>query len=174
MYGGAKLPRRLWCPSAAVGQPREQLKERPRGLGDEINRSFDAGLEWINSVDATLFAEADVPLVFAQADGNIANFIWDQGRCGLVDFEDCGASDRGFEIADLIEHASTWLTGVLNAEDLLHHLALDEALTSRVRQARPLMALLWLVMLLPGNRGHDRNPAGSLERQARRVLQLLA
>ncbi len=170
----ARLPRRLWDPAAAVDQTREKLKATPRGHGLVVNRSLDAGLDWIKSADALPFARADVPTVFGQADGNIGNFIWHKGRCGLVDFEDCGASDRAFEIADLIEHVSTSLTGVLQADDLLRHLALDEALDRRVRKARRLMALYWLIALLPGNQGHDRNPVGSTERQARRVLTLLA
>jgi hypothetical protein len=33
---------------------------------------------------------------------------------------------------------------------------------------------VWLLMLLPGNAGHARNPAGSVERQADRLLSLLA
>ncbi|MGH3363682.1 MAG: phosphotransferase [Nocardioidaceae bacterium] len=169
----ASLPRRLWSPAEAVTHLRGSVQEQPSDVGSGVRRAFAAGSEWIGSPEATVFAEQEVPLVFAQADGNLANFIWDGSRCGLVDFEDSGASDRAFEIADLVEHVSAWLTGVLDAERLLEYLGLDAALSDRVRDARRVMALFWLVMLLPGNPGHHRNPVGSVDRQAERLLGLL-
>jgi hypothetical protein len=42
-----------------------------------------------------------------------------------------------------------------------------------VREYRRLYALFWLMLLLPGRPGHDRNPPGTLERQAARLLLLL-
>lgn len=92
--------------------------------------------------------------MFAQADGNLANYLWDGECCRLVDFEDSGVSDRAYELVDLFDH--------------------DEALAGRVLRMRRLFATFWLLMLLPGNRAHHRNPAGSVERQAERTLVLLA
>ncbi len=43
----------------------------------------------------------------------------------------------------------------------------------RVREYRRLSALFWLMMLLPGSPAHRRNPPGTLERQAARLLHLL-
>jgi len=168
----AKLPRRLWGAVAAVGQLRTHGPP-PHGISDDLRLAYPAGMEWIGSADATRFAEADAPLVFGHADGNIANIIWNEGGCGLVDFEDSGASDIAFEIADLIEHPATSLAGVLDADALLGHLRLDKLSKHRLRQARKLMAVFWLIMLLPGGRSHERNPEGSVERQAQRVMELL-
>jgi hypothetical protein len=42
-----------------------------------------------------------------------------------------------------------------------------------VREYRRLSALFWLMMLLPGSPAHRRNPPGTLERQATRLLFLL-
>lgn len=169
----SNLPRRLWSAAEAVEDLRRQVQQRPEDISVEVRRSFEAGTEWIASAEATGFADAAPPPVFAQADGNLANFVWNGSSCGLVDFEDSGASDRAFEIADLVEHVSSWLTGVLNADALLHALGLDEPLAQRVQQARRVMALFWLIMLLPGHPGHPRNPAGSVDRQAQRLLHLL-
>jgi hypothetical protein len=95
-------------------------------------------------------------------------------RCRLVDFEDGGLSDQAFEIADLVEHLSTWLHGVVAAEELLPLLVSDPAAADRVLQARRVLAFYWLNLLLPGKPAHRRNPPGSCERQARRLLELLA
>jgi hypothetical protein len=51
-------------------------------------------------------------------------------------YEDGGLSDQAFEIADLVEHLSVWLRGVLVTEDLLRLLMLDPDAAERVRQAR--------------------------------------
>ncbi len=102
-----------------------------------------------------------------QGDGNIANFLWDGERCRLVDFEDGGLSDQAFEIADLVEHLSVWLRGVLATEDLLRLLVSDPDAGERARQARRVPAFYWLNMLLPGKPAHRRNPPDSCDRQAR-------
>ena len=84
-----------------------------------------------------------------------------------------GAGDRAFEIADLVEHVSSWLTGCLDSEEFLRHLALEAPLAKRVQLGRRLMASYWLVMLLPDNPAHHRNEPGSVNRQAEHVLRLL-
>jgi hypothetical protein len=85
-----------------------------------------------------------------------------------------GLSDQAFEIADLVEHLSVWLRGVLVTEDLLRLLLSDADAAECVRQARRVLVFTWLNMLLPGKPAHRRNPPDSCERQARRLLQLLA
>ena len=89
-------------------------------------------------VEASRVAFEDAPQVLAQGDGNIANFLWDGDRCRLVDFED---GDQAFEIANLVEHLSTWLQGVLVAEDLLQLLVLDPDDVERVLRARRVLAI---------------------------------
>jgi hypothetical protein len=56
---------------------------------------------------------------------------------------------------------------------LLGSFGLTAAEQVRVREYRRLCALFWLMMLLPGRPGHDRNPPGTPERQAARLLLLL-
>ncbi|MEV6522052.1 hypothetical protein AB0M43_08945 [Longispora sp. NPDC051575] len=47
-----------------------------------------------------------------------------------------------------------------------------EVCAGRFRAARRLAAALWLHMLLPGGPAARRNPPGTLDQQARRVLEL--
>ncbi|HEU0285906.1 MAG TPA: hypothetical protein VFR22_02610, partial [Nocardioidaceae bacterium] len=70
-------------------------------------------------------------------------------------------------------HIESWLTGAMDADALLGRLDLDAETLGRIRTARRMFALHWLVMLLPGKPGHLRNPPGSVERQAQRLLDLL-
>lgn len=56
---------------------------------------------------------------------------------------------------------------------LLGSFGLSAAEQVRVREYRRLCALFWLMLLLSGRPGHDRNPPGTLERQAARLLLLL-
>jgi thiamine kinase-like enzyme len=111
--------------------------------------------------------------VVALGDGNLDNVLWDGEVCRLIDWEEYGASDLAYEVADLVEHASSRLTRSLDVEELLADLDLDEAQLARLEQYRRLFACFWLMMLLPGNGGFARNPPGSTEDQARHVLALL-
>jgi hypothetical protein len=43
----------------------------------------------------------------------------------------------------------------------------------RIRAYRRLLATFWLLMLLPGGPSYRRNPPGTLQRQASRLLELL-
>jgi Ser/Thr protein kinase RdoA (MazF antagonist) len=169
-----RLPRRIWHPADAVAMLRAWGAGLPPNLQGDVRRAFVAGAEWIHSAEASRLAVEDDRQVLGQGDGNIANFLWDGERCRLVDFEDAGLSDPDFEIADLVEHLSTWLHGVVAAEELLPLLVSDPAAADRVLQARRVLAFYWLNMLFPGKPAHRRNPPGSCERQARRLLELLA
>jgi len=111
--------------------------------------------------------------VLGLADGNIGNVVCDGTTCRLVDFEDCGLSDPAFEVADLLEHLSVRVPVLVPPEQLVAAVGLDQAQRARCAAYRPLFAAFWLVMLLPGNRGFPRNPAGTTEDQARHLLALL-
>ncbi|GAA2376869.1 phosphotransferase [Dactylosporangium salmoneum] len=105
--------------------------------------------------------------VLGHTDPNLANYLWDGQRIRIVDFEDAGRSDREFELADLVEHLSArradW-TGFLTMFDLDGDRLLD---------ARRLYATFWLHMLRPGGPAEHRNPPGTLDQQAERLLNLL-
>jgi hypothetical protein len=112
-------------------------------------------------------------VVLGQGDANLANFLWDGTQIRIVDFEDSGPSDRAFELAVLVEHISAWSDAGLSADVLLALFDLTAAEQVKVREYRRLSALFWLMMLLPGSPAHRRNPPGTLERQAARLLLLL-
>lgn len=127
---------------------------------------------WLHGAEAAVL---DGPLperVFGLADGNIGNVLWDGERCRFVDFEDAGASDPAYEVADLLEHVTVWLPALVEPDRLLDALGLSGAQLERLERYRTLLSIFWLLMLLPGSPGHSRNPPGSLERQAGRVLAL--
>lgn len=168
------VPHRLWGAAEVVGHLRSRVETvEPAGLPVDVGDAYGAGAGWVRGTQAGHLARTEGHEVFAQADGNLANYLWDGSECRLVDFEDSGVGDRAFEIADLVEHVSVWLTGALDADDFLAHLDPEPVLAARVRDMRRLFALFWLDMLLPGNPAHDRNPPGSLERQAARLQSLL-
>lgn len=142
-------------------------------VGGRVAEALVAARTWTGTSEA---AELGGPLrerVFGLGDGNLANVLWDGEVCRVVDLEDCGASDPAYEVADLLEHVSAWLPGLVDPVDLVALLGLTAEQRSRVAGFRRMFAVFWLLMLLPGGPGHDRNPPGSLERQAERLLSLL-
>ena len=78
-----------------------------------------------------------------------------------------------FELAILTEHISVWSDARLDADDLLAMFDLTRTEQTRVQHFRRLAALFWLFMLRPGSSSSARNPPGTLERQADRLLRLL-
>ncbi len=111
--------------------------------------------------------------VIALGDGNLDNVLWDGEVCRLIDWEEYGVSDRAYEVADLVEHASSRLERRLDVQALLRELTLDGVQRERVEHHRRMFACFWLAMLLPGNRGWRRNPLGSTEAQARHLIELV-
>jgi Ser/Thr protein kinase RdoA (MazF antagonist) len=138
-----------------------------------VAEALSAATRWLHSAEAASLTGPPVDLVFTQSDGNLANVLWDGTTCRIVDFEDSGVSDRAYEVADLLEHVSASLRGVVDHDALTAALDLSDAQRHRLVTARRMFATFWLLMLLPGNPGHSRNPPGSLEHQAERVQTLL-
>ena len=136
-----------------------------------VGRALVAARGWLTSDDPDRDRVTDA--VLALGDGNLANVMWDGYTCRLIDFEDFGTSDIAYELADIVEHASSRLRNLVDVESLLGGFDLSGEQRARLAAFRQLMATFWLVMLLPGNRGFVRNPAGSTEDQARHVLALL-
>jgi hypothetical protein len=169
----SELPTRLWGAAEAMDGLRKVYAAGVGTVGScQVGGAVREAERWLASDEAGRLAVPADP-VFAQADGNLANFLWDGQGCCLVDFEDSGVSDRAYEVADLVEHVSVWLAGVMDAEELVSRLDLEPGQLIRVHRMRRLFATFWLYMLLPGNPAHHRNPPGSVERQAERVLGLL-
>ena len=107
------------------------------------------------------------------SDLNPANLLWDGTTCRLVDFEDGGLTDPAYELADHVEHLAGRLGGILDPEALVDAVGLSASERDRMRAYRPLWAVFWLVMLLPGNGGFGRNPPGTTESQANHLIALL-
>jgi hypothetical protein len=145
----------------------------PQALDDHglVHRAWQAGADWFSGGALDRLDVGDS--VLGQGDSNLANFLWDGLEVRIVDFEDSGPSDRAFELAVLVEHISAWSDAGLPADVLLGAFGLTAAEQVRVREYRRLCALFWLILLLPGGPAHDRNPPGTLDRQAARLLLLL-
>jgi Ser/Thr protein kinase RdoA (MazF antagonist) len=144
-------------------------------LGEDpvVHRARADGLAWFESALAASDGLIGRQNVLGQGDANLANFLWDGERVRLVDFEDSGPSDRPFELAVLAEHISCWNEAGMETERLISLFGLDEAERGRLTDCRRLSAMYWLLLLLPGGRASNRNPPGTLRRQAERLLALL-
>ena len=136
-----------------------------------VRRAWQAGAGWFFGGALELLNGGN--MVLGQGDPNLANFLWDGTQVRIVDFEDSGPSDRAFELAVLVEHISARSDAGLSADRFLALYDLTAAEQVEVREYRRLSALFWLMLLLPGGRAHHRNPPGTLERQATRLLLLL-
>ncbi|MFB9623611.1 phosphotransferase family protein [Nonomuraea helvata] len=163
-----------WGPATAVDKVRAWADKRP-DLGENplVRQAFRTGAAWLATAAPDRLTANPLPPVFGLADGNHANVLWDdhERRVRLVDWEDSGRSDRAFELGEISEHISR-LDGALDAERLLAHIDLAPGEVERVRDFRRLIALVWFLQLGPDGPATPRNPAGTLERQAARVLHL--
>lgn len=160
--------------TAFTRQVREMLAAIP-ALGDDpvVARAHAMGAAWLERAALEGHGHAGHPAVLGHGDPYLANYLWDGGRVQLVDFEDSGPSDRAFELAILTEHISAWSDARLDADEFLALFDLTRDEQTRVRDFRRLAALYWLIMLRPGGPSSARNPPGTLERQADRLLRLL-
>jgi len=158
-----------------------QLAGQGHDLGADlvVRKARSAGLDWMSwamaetgQLGASLDA-ASIPRVFGQGDANLANFLFDGERVRLVDFEDSGISERPFELAVLVEHISAWSDAGLAGERFISAFDLSVAERTRLADWRRLAALYWLLRLRPGGDAEQRNPPGTLRRQAERLLALL-
>lgn len=174
---GTELPERSTGPTLLRRYVREFAACRPYDLAPcqdtpLVRKALDAARELVASEDAEL--DRIVDPVAARGDGNLANYLWDGGSCRLVDFEEFGVSDLAFEAADSAEHASSRLGRLLDVEQFVDAMGLTQPQLERFAAFRALISTFWLVMMLPGNSGFARNPAGSTEDQARQVLASLS
>jgi Ser/Thr protein kinase RdoA (MazF antagonist) len=135
-----------------------------------VAEAVDAALAWLARPD--ILPEPRL-VALGIADLNPANILWDGERCRLVDFEDAGLTDPAYELADHVEHLGGRLRGIFDPDALVDAVGLSEEERDRMRAFRPLWVAFWLAMLLPGNGGFRRNPPGTTEAQATRLLRLL-
>jgi Phosphotransferase enzyme family len=143
-------------------------------LGAEpvAGRAFARAAAWLGSGPLGRFSRLDDHPVVGQGDPNLANFLWDGHRIRVVDFEDSGPSNRAFELASLVEHVSAWSDASLDADAFLGLFDLTATERAAALAFRRLAALFWLILLRPSGPASPRNPPGTLERQAHRLLGL--
>ncbi|WP_079060006.1 phosphotransferase family protein [Streptomyces bungoensis] len=146
---------------------------RPAAEGP-VRQAMDAGLAWLAASGLEADGAWGVPPVFGPGDGNLANYLWDGRRVRIVDFEESGRSDRAFELAEITEHVGSWVDGPLDVPAFLDRFDLSPVEAARLRECRRLVALVWLFLLAADDPDHPGNPPGTAERQAGRVLDLLA
>lgn len=170
----AEVPERPGRPAELIGHIRGWFAQpRPRA-GDQVGHALDKGMDWLARSGLETAGQPEVPSVFGPGDGNLANYLWDGRRVQVVDFEDSGRSDRAFELAEVTEHVASWVEQPLDVVGFLRHFDLTVDESARLTQCRRLLALVWLFLLAFDDAGARRNPPGTVERQAGRLLDLLA
>jgi len=105
--------------------------------------------------------------VVAHGDPNLENYLWDGTHVRIVDFEDAGRGDLAAELANLVEHLSGRAT---DWTGFAERFGVDP---ERFHAARCLWAAFWLTLVGPGGPSAARNPPGTAEAQAGRVLALI-
>lgn len=170
----ADVPTRRSGASELGAQARSWIQTPHERVSPSVESALGKATSWLHGSELTSLMAPPPDRVFTQGDGNIGNYLWDGDCCRVVDFEDSGGSEPAYDVADLIEHVTVWMPGLVTADDLVEHLRLRPDQVRRLQGFRRLMATYWLLMLLPGNPGHGRNPAGSVERQAQRLHDFLA
>ncbi|RKE17028.1 phosphotransferase family protein [Streptomyces sp. TLI_171] len=173
----ARLPRRRWDVAHTVAAIRARTRSAAPPEEPAVRRALAEGMRWLAKSEPDLRGSglAATP-VLGQADGNLANFLWDGSAVRVVDFEDSGRSDRPYELAELVEHVSAWVDpgAVLDHAGFVARFELSSAEARRLLMCRRLFALLWLVFLT-GDPGTERgHPPGTASRQAGRLRALLA
>jgi len=170
----AALPPRTWRQRRCVEYISRRYPElATRALDPEITLAAADGMSWLNATARRWSRDPDLPPVLGQADGNLANFLWDGSRIAIVDFEESGRSDIPFELAELVEHVGSWVDTDFEADLFLAHFPLDAGQLARLTECRRLLALLWLLSLALVAPDDDRNPPDTPLRQARRLRILL-
>lgn len=163
-----------YLPARAVEMARTWSATAPAfGARPPVRSAYAAAVDWLAATDLDALIHEPVDPVLGIADGNLANYLDDGMRVRIVDFENAGRSDRAFELADLVEHPSAWVDGSLDVDGFLAGCGITDRERPRLLAFRRLGAFFWLVHLRPGGPAERRNPPGTLERQAERVLALL-
>lgn len=126
-----------------------------------------AAIDWLAGPSPDELTKTLDPVI-GHGDPNLANYLWDGIQVRIIDFEDAGRSDLTMELATLLEHIASRST---DWTDFLSHFPVNPA---RLQAARTLWATFWLTLLRPDGPSAHRNPPGTAELQATRLLGLLA
>ena len=171
----AKTLRQLWTvPSNGLTpidmhEPaywRSRAARAMRPPGGVEQQAYDLAVEWISGPDLDRLLAGQQRQILGQGDPQPGNLLYDGTAIRLVDFEDAGASDACFELANFAEHLGTRGTGLDRVADLIDH---DQ---SRYHQCRRLLASFWLFRLIPDHNGNRRTRAVSPSAKATRLVDL--
>jgi hypothetical protein len=135
--------------------------------GGIVAEAHALALEWLACPAPEQFSTPYADPVVGHGDPNLSNYLWDGSRVRIVDFEDGGRSDVAVELANLVEHLSARDT---DWAEFVTRFPVDPA---RFAAARCVWATFWLTLLRPGGPSARRNPAGTAEKQAERLITLL-
>jgi Ser/Thr protein kinase RdoA (MazF antagonist) len=160
-------------PMAAVARVRAMARATGVPADPAARCAWRRASAWLERGEAERAAAGDRIAVYGHGDANLANYLHDGHTVRLVDFEDSGRSERAWELAIFTEHLSVHGDGGVPAEVALGYFETGTTERVGIRAYRRLLATFWLMMLLPGGPSHRRNPPGTLQRQASRLLELL-
>ena len=144
-----------------------RLTEGPRPASGVTAAAYDAALAWWKGPDPAVLRACPHASVLGHGDANLANYLWYGRRVRIVDLEDARISDPATELANLVEHLSARSIVV---GDFSRRFDPDPV---RFLAARRVWAMLWLRLLLPSGSPEHRNPPGTCDAQARRLVSLL-
>ncbi|MEU8729352.1 phosphotransferase [Streptomyces tendae] len=167
------LELRPWHQAGVIQTIRKWTPAARKVLRGSAGEALEAGLRWLEASEFANQRSPDVPPVFGPGDGNLANYLWAGGQVKVVDFEDSGRSDRAFELAEITEHVGSWVEHPLDVDLFLSHFELSAAEASRLADCRRLLSLTWLFLLIFDEAAEQKNPPGTVSRQAQRVMELL-
>ncbi len=144
-----------------------RLTDGPRPASGVISGRIRRRAGLVGGPDPALLRASPLAKVLGHGDPNLANYLWDGRRIRIVDLEDARISDPATELANLVEHLSA---RSVDGAEFSRRFDVDPV---RFLAARRVWAMFWLRLLLPGGSSERRNPPGTCDAQARRLLSLL-
>lgn len=135
-----------------------------RPSGGMEQKVYDLASEWINGPALDDLLDGTAPRILGQGDPQTGNLLLDGNRIRLVDFEDAGASDLCFELANFAEHLGNRHAGL---DRLADRFPVEPV---RLWLCRRLLASFWFFRLLPVRTERTEDFAG----QTHRLLELFA
>lgn len=139
----------------------------PRPSGGAEQEAYDWAVGWIDGPELDALLDGNHEQILGQGDPQPGNMLYDGTALRLVDFEDAGASDVCFELANFAEHLGARDAGLARLADLIEH---DDR---RYRKCRALIASYWLFRLLPDPAGLRTPRPSELHQQALRLIDLV-
>jgi Phosphotransferase enzyme family len=125
------ISERRWGPAELCSTLRSWIAEPVPEANPPVSASARAASSWLGSSEASVLVGPLAERAFSRG-RDLDNFVWDGARCHVVDFEDSGISDPACEVADLLEHVSAWLPGLIKEDDLIEALGFCAAQRARL------------------------------------------